>query len=214
MNGPTNLPGSSNTPDPDAGLVRGLKCGEPESYRLMLDLYQDPIYNYICLLIGDRVEAEDVTQDVFVKVFRKVAGFREECRFKTWLYRIATRESSNRRRWFSRHRWREVTGALGHGTAEANADWMRYKGRGPFEEAECVEQRALLNAALSRINPRFREVLVLRDIQGFRYLEIADTLGISLGTVKSRILRGRAAVRRQLIRHAPAIVPGSALQTE
>ena len=72
----------------------------------------------------------------------------------------------------------------------------------------------MLDNALRRINPRFRQAVVLRDIAGFTYLEIASTLGISLGTVKSRILRGRLALKRQLIRHAPAVVPQANWQTE
>lgn len=214
MSRPTHLQRCSSTEDPDAGLVRGLKCGDPDSFRLLLDLYQDPVYSYICRLIDDPLEAEDVTQDVFVKVFRKVSTFREESRFKTWLYRIATRESSNRRRWFSRHRWREVSASRGQGTANAYFEDVRYQGRGPFEHAERREHRDMLNDALRRINPRFRQAVVLRDIAGFTYREIASTLGISLGTVKSRILRGRAALKRQLIRHAPAVVPHAKWQTE
>ncbi len=214
MSRPTHLQTCSSATDPDADLVRGLKCGDPESFRLLVELYQDPVYSYICRLIDDPAEAEDVTQDVFVKVFRKVAGFREECRFKTWLYRIATRESSNRRRWFSRHRWREVTESFGQGAASAYTERMPYRGRGPFEQAERREQREILNEALKQINPRFKQAVVLRDIAGFSYLEISNTLGISLGTVKSRILRGRAALKRQLMRHAPAIVPHATWQTE
>jgi RNA polymerase sigma-70 factor (ECF subfamily) len=214
MSRPTHLQASSSATDPDADLVRGLKCGEPESFRFLLQLYQNPIYSYVCRLIDDPLEAEDVTQDVFVKVFRKVGGFREECRFKTWLYRIATRESSNRRRWFSRHRWREVTGAFGQGAASAYVERLHCPGRGPFEQTENREHRDMLNDALKRINPRFREAVVLRDIAGFSYLEIASTLGIALGTVKSRILRGRLALKHQLMRHAPAIVPHRTWQTE
>lgn len=214
MSRSNHLQGYSSTVDPDADLVRGLKCGDSESFRLLLELYQNPVYGYICRLLDDPVEAEDVTQDVFVKVFRKVGAFREECKFKTWLYRIATRESSNRRRWFSRHRWREVSSSFGHGAASAYSESLRYEGLGPFELAESREHREMLDNALRRINPRFRQAVVLRDIAGFTYLEIASTLGISLGTVKSRILRGRAALKRQLVRHAPAVVPQANWQTE
>ena len=214
MSRPTHLQASPPGIDPDADLVRGLKCGEPESFYLLLKLYQHPIYSYVCRLIDDPVDAEDVTQDVFVKVFRKVEGFREDCRFKTWLYRIATRESSNRRRWFSRHRWREVTDSFGQGEPSAYTDRFPHPGRSPFDLTERREHRDILHEALRQINPRFKQAVVLRDIAGFSYLEIASTLNISLGTVKSRILRGRAALKRQLMRHAPAIVPQAAWQTE
>ena len=201
--------------DPDADLVRGLKCESPESFHLLLKRYQGPIYGYVCRLIDDPSEAEDVTQDVFIKVFRKVGSFREECSFKTWLYRIAARESSNRRRWFSRHRLREVALSITPGRASAYAEVLPYLGRGPFEQTERREHRDILNEALRTLDPRYREAVVLRDVSGLSYNEIAETLGISLGTVKSRILRGREALKRQLVSHAPAIVPdGVEWQTE
>ena len=201
--------------DPDAELVRGLKCESPESFRLLLRRYQGPVYAYVCRLIDDLSEAEDVTQDVFVKVFRKVGSFREECSFKTWLYRIAARESSNRRRWFSRHRLREVALSISQGRPSEYAEMLPHPGKGPFEQTERREHRDILNEALRQLDPRYREAVVLRDVCGLSYNEIAETLGISLGTVKSRILRGREALKRRLISDAPAIVPdGVEWQTE
>ena len=204
----------ATTVDPDADLVRGLKCGDQESFRLLLQQYHGPIYAYVCRLIGDPLEAEDVTQDIFVKVFRKVEGFRERSSFKTWLYRIATRESSNRRRWFSRHRWREVTDPQGLGHHLGFAERLPHPGRSPFDQTARREHWEIINDALKRINPRFRQAVVLRDIAGFTYAEIASTLDLSLGTVKSRILRGRKALKRQLMQHAPAIVPQANWLTE
>ncbi len=194
-------------PDPDSGLVRGLKCGNQASFKVLLRRYQGPIYAYLCRLLDDRQEAEDVAQEVFVRVFRKVEGFREECSFKTWLYRIATRQASNRRRWFSRHRWREVTGLLDRERRPAFDERFVHPGRNPFDHVASRQHRDIVHEALSRINPRFRQAVYLRDIAGFTYAEIARTLDISLGTVKSRILRGRRALKRELTRHAPVIVP-------
>lgn len=201
--------------DPDAGLVEGLKRADPACFRLLLQRYQHPVYAYICRLIDDPVEAEDVTQDVFVKVFRKVEGFRGDCSFKTWLYRIAVNESSNRKRWFSRHRLRELAESVVHGYPEAFAEQIPHPGRSPFEQTESREQRNILNEALRALDPRYRQAVVLRDIAGLSYAEIAATLDISLGTVKSRILRGREALKRYLVRHAPTLVPvGAPLPTE
>ena len=214
MNRTSYLRPSVASTDPDADLVRGLKCGDPESFRLLVQLYQNPIYAYVCRLIDDPVEAEDVTQDIFVKVFRKVDGFRERSSFKTWLYRIATRESSNRRRWFSRHRWREITDSKEPGEQFSWAERLPHPGRSPFDDAVRREHRDIINDALRRINPRFRQAVVLRDIAGFTYAEISTALDLSLGTVKSRILRGRRALKRQLMQHAPAIVPQANWLTE
>lgn len=196
-----------NGSDPDGDMVRGLKCGEPESFRLLLRRYQNPVYGYVCRLIDDPFEAEDVTQDVFVKVFRKVEGFRGQCAFKTWLYRIAANESSNRRRWFSRHRARMVTERADDVSRDALAERMPDPSRGPFEQIERLEHRDILNRALSSLYPRYREAVVLRDVCGFTYNEIAETLEVSLGTVKSRILRGREGLKRYLLQSAPSVVP-------
>lgn len=215
MSRPNHLRRCHEGSDPDADLVRGLKCGAPESFRLLLRRYQSPIYAYVFRLIDDPAEAEDVTQDVFVKVFRKVGGFREDCSFKTWLYRIAANESSNRRRWFSRHRSRELSDSGGDSARNPLAERLPDPGRSPFEKIAIREHRDILNAALQTLHPRYRQAVVLRDIAGFSYNEIADTLCISLGTVKSRILRGREALRRYLLDCAPSVVPHDARwQTE
>lgn len=215
MRDPSHLRSCGGVADPDADLVRGLKCGLPESFRLLLQRYQNPVYAYICRLIDDPLEAEDLTQDVFVKVFRKVTEFREDCSFKTWLYRIAVHESSNRRRWFSRHRLREVLDHVGRDRRDAYTEQTPHPGKSPFHQTERREHRDILNNALRSLDPRIRQAVVLRDVAGFSYSEIADTLGIPVGTVKSRILRGREALKRHLLRHAPTLAPqGAALQTE
>lgn len=195
--------------DPDADLVRGLKCESPESFRQLLRLYQGPVFAYVCRLIDDRTEAEDVTQDVFVKVFRKIGGFREDSKFKTWLYRIAANEASNRRRWFSRHRSRMVSERIDLSTRNSFVDRLPDPGRSPFDRTKHREHRDILNEALQTLHPRYREAVVLRDVVGFTYNEIAETLGISLGTVKSRILRGRVALRHHLLESASPVVPHS-----
>ncbi len=201
--------------DPDADLVRGLKCGSATSFRLLLRRYQHPVYAYVCRQINDPVEAEDVTQDVFIKVFRKVQTFRADCSFKNWLYRIAVHESSNRRRWFSRHRFREVVECIGNSQPNAYLDALPDPGRSPFDQAERREQRDLLNYALRKLKPKYQEAVVLRDVAGLSYQEIAETLGIALGTVKSRIMRGREGLKRHLLTHAPTLAPeGATWQTE
>lgn len=215
MNRPSHLHRCHAGSDTDADLVRGLKCGTPESFRLLLRRYKNPVYAYVCRLIDDPVEAEDLTQDVFVKVFRKVHGFREDCSFKTWLYRIAANESSNRRRWFSRHRSRLIAESVDDSAQNSLAERLPDPGRNPLDKIEQREHREILNKALQALHPRYREAVVLRDIAGFSYNEIAETLGISLGTVKSRILRGREALKRYLLNSAPSVVPHDARwQTE
>ena len=204
------LSGALAKSDLDADLVSGLRARRPGSYELLLRRYQRPVYSYVFRLIDDQADAEDVTQEVFVKVFRRIDGFRGSSTFKTWLYRIATNEASNKRRWFSRHRVREVSESSVHGQAHEFSDVFQSAGVTPFEHANNRERRDILIGALRALDPHYREAVVLRDIEGFSYAEIADTLGVALGTVKSRILRGREALKRHLLRHAPSVAPQDA----
>ncbi len=202
-------------PDPDSALIRGLKCGSTQCFDQLLERYQNPIYSFVYRLLDDPSEASDVTQEVFLKVFRKVGAFREDSSLKTWIYRIAVHEASNRRRWFSRHRRREVVN--GAHIDEAGGGWelMVDPGESPFDSAERGELRVILESALRDVDERLRQAVILRDIEGLSYNEIAETLEISLGTVKSRILRGREVLKKKLHHRLPALAPdGWSLQME
>jgi RNA polymerase sigma-70 factor (ECF subfamily) len=146
-----------------------------------------------------------VVQEVFLKVFRNVASFRGESSIKTWIYRIAVNEARNQRRWFSRHRRQEVnleaeepSDGYQNGYQRGYQNWIPDPGRSPFEVTLDHETQALIEAALADVNPKFRAALVLREIEGLSYEEIGEILEISLGTVKSRILRGRDALKKHL----------------
>ncbi len=201
-------------PDPDAALVRGLKRGSAQSFEQLLERYQDSIYSFVYRLLDDPSEAPDVTQEVFLKVFRKIGEFRQDSSLKTWLYRIAVHEASNRRRWFARRR-REVA----NGTLAANGGWdwesAADTAETPFDSVQRREVRMALECGLRELDERLRQAVVLRDIEGLGYNEIAETLGIAPGTVKSRILRGREALKKRLQHQLPALAPKSwSLQTE
>ena len=183
--------------DEDAGLVRGLRAGIESSYEELIDRYQQPVYGLVYSLLGDQTDACDVVQEVFLKVFRSVANFQERSSLRTWIYRIAVNEAHNHRRWFSRHRKREVAFEHedeGHHCYEVMPDPRP----SPFDRALDAETRMLIESALEEVSPVFRTAVVLRDIEDLTYEEIADILQISLGTVKSRILRGRESLRRVL----------------
>jgi len=187
----------SSLSEEDARLVRGLRAGIESAYEELLTCYQQPVYGIVYRLLGDQNDACDVVQEIFLKVFRSVHSFKERSSFRTWIYRIAVNEAHNHRRWFSRHRKREVAidredGA--YGAFEIAPD----PGPSPFDFALDRETHLLIERALEEISPVFRTAVVLRDIEGLGYEEIADILQISLGTVKSRILRGREALRRVL----------------
>ncbi len=182
----------------DARILRGLQAGIEEAYEELIERYEQQLYGMIYRLLGNQMDAADVVQEIFLKVFRTINSFREQSSLRTWIYRIAINEAHNHRRWFVRHCRCEVSmddeRAGGQCPLECAAD----PGRSPYEQALESENRTLIERALTRVSPVFRTAVVLRDIQNLSYEEIAEILQISLGTVKSRILRGREALRREL----------------
>lgn len=194
------LGGTGEEAAAEALLVEGLRAGEQEAYERLLAEYQQPVFNLVYRLLEDPSEAGDVVQEVFLKVFRHIGSFRGQSSLKTWIYRIAVNEAHNHRRWFSRHSRHEV--GLEQPQPESGRTYQSVlpdPGRSPYEMALGAETRSLIEQALARINPVFREAVVLRDVEDLSYEEIAEVLNVSLGTVKSRILRGREALRRELL---------------
>lgn len=181
----------------DTALVAQLRSGAESAYEALIDRFEQPVFNMISRLMDDSAEAPDVVQEVFLKIFRNIGSFRGESSLKTWIYRIAVNEARNHRRWFSRHRRQEVA-IDGEGESQGYSDWLADPGRSPYDSALDRETEGLVEEALDALNPKFKAALVLREIEGLSYEEIADILEISLGTVKSRILRGRDALRKQL----------------
>jgi RNA polymerase sigma-70 factor (ECF subfamily) len=179
-------------------LVEGLRNGDEEAYATLLDRFQQPVYSLLRRLLDDPNETSDVTQDVFLKVFRNVGSFRGQSSLKTWIYRIAVNEAHNRRRWFGRHRRPEVELENSNGNGHGWLHHLSDHGRSPYDLALNRERQQAIEKALEELNPVFRSAVVLRDVEDLSYEEIADVLNVSLGTVKSRILRGREALRRTL----------------
>jgi len=182
----------------DALLVERLKQGEDEAFEELLSTYQDPVYNLVYRLINQEVDAPDVVQEIFVKVYRNLSQFQGKSTLKTWIYRIAVNEAYNHRRWFSRHKKQEVGLAANDDNSIGLVDLIPDRCRSPFDLTSDHETRALIEEALLKINPVFRSAVVLRDIEDLSYEEIAEVLQISLGTVKSRIMRGRESLRVEL----------------
>jgi RNA polymerase sigma-70 factor (ECF subfamily) len=182
----------------DALLVEGLRTGDDDSYQLLITRFQQPVYSLVYRLLNDPGDACDVVQEVFLKVFRSIGSFRGQSSLKTWIYRIAMNEAHNHRRWFGRRRGHEI------GLVDDQGDGMTYEqvlpdpGRSPFDITLDHETMQCIEEALAGLKPAFRDAVVLRDVEGLAYEEIAEILEISLGTVKSRILRGREALREKL----------------
>jgi len=199
----------------DLRLVEALRAGSAQAYEELVGSFQQPVYALAVRLLDDATEASDVVQEVFLKVFRNIGSFRGQSTLKTWIYRITVNEAHNARRWFFRHRRREVELDTGPEETRNWKETLADNGRSPYEEVLDRERHMAIEAALEKINPIFRDAVVLRDITDMSYEEIAGILGVSLGTVKSRILRGREALREELAgslhdRPALRLVPNTA----
>jgi RNA polymerase sigma-70 factor (ECF subfamily) len=188
----------SGTASGDGSLIHGLRTFSEQAYETLVSRFQEPVYNLVYRLLGNSPDACDVVQEVFLKVFRNIKYFRGDSSLKTWIYRIAVNEAHNHRRWFSRHRRQEIGLEDEREGCERIGDTLVTPDSSPFDYVFDQEKHVMIEAALARINPVFREAVVLRDISDLSYEEIADILQVSLGTVKSRILRGREAMRQQL----------------
>jgi len=198
-----NLAGALTLRTEEAALVEELRAGSEEAFAWLIAHYHQPIYSLLARISFDRADAADMTQEVFVKVFRGLGSFHGESSLRTWIYRIALREASNQRRWWMRHKQREVPMEQEIGSGYCGAplhmkDVLIDPGESPYEMAVHEENRARVEAALNRVPEPFRTTLILRDIEGFVYEEVAEMQGVNLGTVKSRLVRGRAFLKVQL----------------
>jgi RNA polymerase sigma-70 factor (ECF subfamily) len=184
----------------ESAVIAALKAGSEEAYAWLIGEFHQPIYGLIYRIVNDPSDAADTTQDVFLKVFRGMKHFHGESSLKTWIYRIALHEAANRRRWWFRHKAQEMQiEPIDTGECEfSGEDRFVDQGESPFEKFAHTEVRAAVEEALQRVPEPYRTALILRDLEEMSYDEIADVLAISLGTVKSRITRGRDALRKKL----------------
>ncbi len=180
----------------ESAVIAELKAGSEEAYAWLIGQFHQPIYGLIYRIVNDPSDAADTTQDVFLKVFRGMKHFHGESSLKTWIYRIALHEAANRRRWWFRHKAQEMQ--IEPECEFSGDDRLVDRGESPFEKFAHTEVRAAVEQALRQVPEPYRTALILRDLEEMSYEEIAEVLTISLGTVKSRITRGRDALRRKL----------------
>jgi len=163
--------------------------------------FNSMVFHLAYRILGDREEALDVSQEVFLTIYRKMACFRGESSLKTWIYRIAINRASNRCRWWNRLRRRGTISLdehLSKERARSLSETLECGGRSPEESLLMEEERAEIERSLLRLPVQQRVAVVMRDIEGLSYEEIAESMQVSLGTVKSRIARGREELKRRL----------------
>jgi len=184
----------------EAQFIERLKAGDAWAFDRLVEERTGDIYALLFRLTEDREEARDLTQETFLQAFRHLAGFRGDADLRTWLYRIAVNQARNRWRWWRRRR-RDATLSLddaGETGLTLGARIADPDAPDPEQNTLARERERTLLTALGTLSRAYREVVVLRDIEGLSYEEVAATLDISVGTVKSRLSRGRLELRRRL----------------
>jgi len=192
----------------EAATVADLKAGSETAYAWLIGEFQRPVYGLVYRMLSDPADAADVTQDVFLKVFRGMKSFHGESSLKTWIYRIALHEAANRKRWWFRHKAQETSIEPAESDGMANGDGFMQNAamrnaltdhhESPFDNVAHREVQQRVAAELRQVPEPYRTTLILRDLEDMSYEEIAEVLQISLGTVKSRLTRGRQALKQRL----------------
>jgi len=194
-------------------VIAELKAGSEDSYAWLVGEFHQPVYSIVYRILTDPADAADTTQEVFLKVFRGMKYFHGESSLKTWIYRIAIHEASNRRRWWFRHKSKETSMEPPEGntvdsciSSSVNAALID-KHKSPFESVADDELKARVDTELRKVPEPYRTAVVLRDIEELSYEEIAEITQVSLGTVKSRITRGRDVLRKRLREYIREVGP-------
>jgi RNA polymerase sigma-70 factor (ECF subfamily) len=192
----------------EADLLERVQGGDRSAFETLVVRYQSSIYGLLCRLIEDPEEARDLAQETFLKAYQHVGEFRGEANLKTWLYRIAINQASNHHRWWIRRRRNRIV-SMDEGADGDVGPWAeRIVDEQPDpEQALMAHERVQQVArALTKVKEPYRTAVVLRDIEEMAYEEIAEVWRVSIGTVKSRIARGRELLRQELMQTDRTVV--------
>ncbi len=183
-------------------LIRRLRSRDERAFRELIDLYRDRVFNVTFRMLGDRAEAEDIAQEVFIAVFKTIDSFREESKFSTWMYRVAVNHTKNRIKYLARRNDRNRT-ELDDNTADSDGPSLgnTIRPTRPDRALEGAQMEQVLQTAIASLDEEHRVLVVLRDVEELSIEEICEITGIPDGTVKSRLHRARAALRKKLQRH-------------
>jgi RNA polymerase sigma-70 factor (ECF subfamily) len=204
----SNLASAVGVRTEEAGIVAELKAGSEAAFEWLITQYHQPVYSLVYRMRDDPSAAADTTQEVFIKVFRGIKRFHANSSLKTWIYRIAVHEASNQRRWWFRHKFKETSIEPRLDADEefspALKELLVDGGKSPLENIYDEELKTRVEQELHNLPEPYRTTVILRDIEELSYEQIAEVMQASMGTVKSRLVRGRNALRKRLERHMPA----------
>ncbi len=170
--------------------------GDQDAFALLLETHQNKVYALILRLVGSPEDAMDLTQETFFNAWRGLPGFHFDSKFSTWLYRLATNAAID---FLRREKTRRARGTVPLWDGEDRALDLPDRGPSPHSQLESKEFRQAVARALTHLSHEHRQVLVLRELNGLSYAEIAQALGLEVGTVKSRLSRARLALRNILL---------------
>ena len=181
-------------------FIERLRRGEAAAFEELVAERSGEIYGLLFRLTENSEEARDLAQETFLRAFQSIGRFRGEADLRTWIYRIAINQARNRWRWWRRRR-QDSTLSLDAKLGQSNQtliSTLAEASENPEQETLAHERQLALRSALQKVGRAYREAVILRDIEGFTYEEVAATLGINVGTVKSRLARGRQELKRKL----------------
>lgn len=185
-------------PVSESELIRRCRDGDIDAYTTLISTYENKILSYCYRMLGNRADAEDAAQEVFVKVFRFIDKFSEQSAFSTWLYKIASNVCMDMLRKTKGGKAEHVSLHTQNEDGEEFALPLADSAPSPYERAQLSEAQRVLSEALAKLPPEQKQVIILRDVEGLSYEEIAETIGTAPGTVKSRINRARKALQKIL----------------
>jgi RNA polymerase sigma-70 factor, ECF subfamily len=196
----------------DEALIRRyLETGDRELFATLVRRHQNTVFAMCVRIVGSREKAEEVAQDVFIAVYRNLDKFRGDARFRTWLYRVVVNHCKNKNAYLARRHSKRHE-SLDAGREREDGEVKRElpsPNPGPEQATLAKQRRALLEKGLARLGEDHRTVIVMRDLQGMPYEEIAQTLGVAPGTVKSRLNRARNELKDRVGRMLAELEPAT-----
>jgi RNA polymerase sigma-70 factor (ECF subfamily) len=178
----------------DEQLIARFQLGDVQAYDILVRRYKDQLLNFVFRFVGNRTDAEDIVQETFLRVYRNKHMYKEIAKFSTWVYTIAGNLAKTELRRRKRHKIFSVSNFINE---ERDFD-IPDREHSPERKVDSSIQENYIQKAIEKLPIKFKEVIILRDIQGFAYEEISQILDIPLGTVKSRVNRGRLKLQEDL----------------
>ena len=178
----------------DEQLIAKFQLGDLQAFDILVRRYKDQLLNFVYRFVGNRSDAEDIVQETFLRVYKNKHMYKEIAKFSTWVYTIAGNLAKTELRRRKRHKIFSVSNFVNE---ERDYD-IPDREHSPEKKVDSAIQEEIIQKAIEKLPAKFKEVIILRDIQGFAYEEISQILNIPLGTVKSRVNRGRLKLQEDL----------------